>query len=89
MILAAHPVRSKQPPAIAKQADTGLDMPGRIDVTCRVLLSFLARKQVVAVSENVKAREEVFRQAQEFFNQGIRAGGRSQAKQIILLLIEF
>ena len=27
----------------------------------------------MAVRENVKAREEVFRQAQEFFNQGIRA----------------
>lgn len=49
----------------------------RQDLTLRVRSAFYlllaAEKQVVAVRENVKAREAVFLQAQEFFNQGIRA----------------
>lgn len=49
----------------------------RQDLTLRVKSAFYlllaTEKQVVAVKENVKAREEIFRQAQEFFNQGIRA----------------
>jgi outer membrane protein TolC len=36
-------------------------------------LLLASEKQVVAVRENVKARDEIFRQAQEFFNQGIKA----------------
>ena len=36
-------------------------------------LLLASEKQVVAVREAVKAREDVYRQAQEFFNQGIRA----------------
>lgn len=36
-------------------------------------LLLASEKQVVAVKETVKARDEVFRQAQEFFDQGIRA----------------
>ncbi len=57
-------------------ADTALTVT-RQDLTLRVRVAFYLvlaiEKQVVAVRENVKAREEVFRQAQEFFNQGIRA----------------
>ena len=49
----------------------------RQDLTLRVksafYLLFAAEKQVIAVSETVNARAEVRRQAQEFFNQGIRA----------------
>jgi len=49
----------------------------RQDLVLRVrvafYLVFAIEKQVVAVRENVKAREDVFRQAQELFNQGIRA----------------
>lgn len=36
-------------------------------------LLLATEKQVVAVRGNVKAREEVFRQAEEFFHQGIKA----------------
>ncbi len=49
----------------------------RQDLVLRVKSAFYlllaAEKQVVAVRETVKAREVVFRQAREFFNQGIRA----------------
>jgi len=49
----------------------------RQDLTLRVksafYLLFAAEKQVIAVSETVNARGEVLRQAQEFFNQGVRA----------------
>lgn len=49
----------------------------RQDLTLRVKSAFYlllaTEKQVVAVKENVRAREEIFLQAQEFFNQGIRA----------------
>ena len=49
----------------------------RQDLTLRVRVAFYLvlalEKQVLAVRENVKAREDIFRQAQEFFNQGIRA----------------
>ncbi len=47
------------------------------DLTLRVRSAFYlllaTEKQVVAVRETVTARENVFRQAEEFFNQGIRA----------------
>ena len=49
----------------------------RQDLTLRVrsafYLSLAAEKQVIATTETVKAREAVYQQAQEFFNQGIRA----------------
>jgi len=49
----------------------------RQDLALRVRSAFYlllaTEKQVLAVRENVTAREGVFRQAQEFFNQGIRA----------------
>ncbi|MBL0226099.1 MAG: TolC family protein [Geobacteraceae bacterium] len=57
-------------------ADNALTVT-RQDLTLRVRVAFYLvlalEKQVQAVRENVKARDEVFRQAQEFFNQGIRA----------------
>ena len=47
------------------------------DITFRVRSAFYlvlaAEKQVVATKETVEAREAVFLQAQEFFNQGIRS----------------
>lgn len=49
----------------------------RQDLVLRVKSAFYlllaTEKQVVAVRETVKSREVVFRQAREFFNQGIRA----------------
>jgi outer membrane protein len=49
----------------------------RQDIALRVrsdfYLSLAAEKLVAAVKETVKSREAVFHQAQEFFNQGIRA----------------
>ena len=49
----------------------------RQDLAFRVKNAFFlllaAERQVMATGETVKAREEVYRQAQEFFNQGIRA----------------
>ena len=49
----------------------------RQDLTLRVRNAFYlllaTEKQVIAVREAVKAREDIFRQAQEFFNQGIKA----------------
>jgi len=57
-------------------ADNALTVT-RQDLTLRVRVAFYLvlalEKQVQAVRENVKAREDVFRQAQEFFIQGIRA----------------
>lgn len=48
----------------------------RQDISFRVrsayYLLLAAEKQVVAVRETVRLKEEVYRQAQEFFNQGIR-----------------
>ena len=56
--------------------DKGLAVT-RQDLTLRVNSAFYlllaAEKQLVAVTETVRAREQVYRQAQEFFNQGIRA----------------
>ncbi|MDU0459095.1 MAG: TolC family protein [Geobacteraceae bacterium] len=47
------------------------------DLTLRVrsayYLLLAAEKQVVAIRETVKAREDVFRQAEEFLKQGVRA----------------
>lgn len=47
------------------------------DVALRVKSAFYlllaAEKQVISVAETVKSRAEVLRQAEEFFNQGIRA----------------
>ena len=49
----------------------------RQDLILRVRTAFYlllaTEKQVVAVRANVKAREDIFRQAEEFFQQGIRA----------------
>ena len=57
-------------------ADNALTVT-RQDLTLRVRSAFYlllaTEKQVEAVRETVRSREEIFRQAQEFFNQGIRA----------------
>ncbi len=49
----------------------------RQDLTLRVrnayYLLLATEKQVIAVKETVKSRQEIFRQAQEFYSQGIRA----------------
>lgn len=49
----------------------------RQDLMLRVKSAFYlllaTEKQVIAASETVTSREDIFRQAQEFFNQGIRA----------------
>lgn len=49
----------------------------RHDLTLRVRSAFYlllaTEKQIVAVRETVKARENIFRQAEEFFNQGMSA----------------
>jgi outer membrane protein TolC len=49
----------------------------RQDLTLRVQSAFYlilaTEKQFIAVRETVKSREDIFRQAQEFFNHGIRA----------------
>ena len=52
-------------------AVTRQDLAFRVRSAYYLLLA--AEKQVVAVKETVEAREAVFRQAQEFFSQGIRA----------------
>ena len=61
---------------LREAADQALTV-SRQDVELRVKSAFYlllaAEQQVVAVSETVKAREAVNRQAQEFFKQGIRA----------------
>jgi len=49
----------------------------RQDLSLRVSSAFYlllaTEKQVIAVSETVRARDQVYQQAQEFFNQGIRS----------------
>ncbi len=49
----------------------------RQDLTLRVRSAFYlllaTEKQIIAVGGALKAREDIFRQAQEFFNQGIKA----------------
>lgn len=59
-----------------KAAEKALDVT-RQELSLRVKSAFYlllaSEKQVIAVKETVRSREEVFRQAQEFFVQGIRA----------------
>lgn len=50
---------------------TKQDLALRVKSAFYLLLA--TEKQVIAVKETVKSREDIFRQAQEFFNQGIRA----------------
>ncbi len=52
-------------------AVTQQDLALRVRSAFYLLLA--TEKQVIAVSETVRARDQVYRQAQEFFNQGIRA----------------
>jgi outer membrane protein len=57
--------------AVNALAITRQDLALRVKSAFYLLLA--AEKQVIAIKETVKSREEVYRQAQEFFNQGIRA----------------
>lgn len=63
--------RSNREAAEKALSVTRQDLALRLRSVFYLLLA--SEKQVVAVRETVKAREEVYRQAQEFFNQGIRA----------------
>ncbi len=63
--------RGNQKAAAESLAITRQDLALRVKSAFYLLLA--AEKQVEAVKETVKARDAVFRQAQEFFNQGIRA----------------
>jgi TolC family type I secretion outer membrane protein len=67
----ADAARANREVADRALAVTRQDLALRVQSAYYLLLA--TEKQVVAVKETVKAREEVFRQAQEFFNQGIRA----------------
>ncbi|MDD2582259.1 MAG: TolC family protein [Desulfuromonadaceae bacterium] len=63
--------RSTREAADKAVAVTRQELALRVRTAFYLLLA--ADKQAIAVRETVKAREEVFRQAQEFFAQGIRA----------------
>jgi outer membrane protein TolC len=68
---AAAATRSNRDAADKALAVTRQELTLRVKSAFYLLLA--AEKQVIAVSETVKAREAVFHQAQEFFNQGIRS----------------
>lgn len=68
---AVEAARSNREAADKALAVTRQELALRIRTAFYQLL--VADKQAIAVMETVKAREEVFRQAQEFFSQGIRA----------------
>lgn len=63
--------RSNREAAEKALAVTRQELALRVRSAFYLLLA--SEKQVAAVKETVKAREDVFRQAQEFFAQGIRA----------------
>jgi outer membrane protein len=68
---AVDAARSNSEAADKALAITRQDLALRVRSAFYLLLA--AEKQVIAVSATVKAREDVYRQAQEFFNQGISA----------------
>jgi TolC family type I secretion outer membrane protein len=68
---AVDAARGNREAAVNALAITRQDLALRVRSAFYLLLA--AEKQVIATRETVKAREEVYRQAQEFFNQGIRA----------------
>lgn len=68
---AVDTARSNREAADKTLAITRQDLALRVRSAFYLLLA--AEKQIVATRETVKAREEVYRQSQEFFNQGIRA----------------
>jgi len=68
---AVEAARSNRDAADKSLAVTRQDLALRVRSAFYLLLA--TGKQVSAVKETVKAREDVYRQAQEFFNQGIRA----------------
>jgi len=68
---AVDAARNNREAAHKALAVTQQDLALRVRSAFYLLLA--AEKQVIAVSETVRARDQVYRQAQEFFNQGIRA----------------
>jgi TolC family type I secretion outer membrane protein len=68
---AVEAARGNSQAAAEALAVTRQDLAFRVRSTFYLLLA--SEKQVLAVKETVDAREAVFRQAQEFFNQGIRS----------------
>ncbi len=68
---AAEAARSNRAAATAAVSITRQDITFRVRAAYYLLLA--AEKQVAATRETVSAREDIYRQAQEFFNQGIRA----------------
>ena len=68
---AVDAARSNREAAVKTLAITGQDLALRVRSAFYLVLA--AEKQVIATRETVKARDEVYRQAQEFFAQGIRA----------------
>ena len=68
---AVEAARGNSAAAAETLAVTRQDIAFRVRAAYYLLLA--AEKQVVAVRETVRGREAVYRQAQEFFNQGIRA----------------
>jgi len=68
---AVEAARGNRSAAAESLAITRQDISFRVRSAFYLLLA--AEKQVVAVKETVQAKEAVFRQAREFYNQGIRA----------------
>lgn len=68
---AVEAARGNSAAAAEALAITRQDIAFRVRTAYYLLLA--TEKQVIATRETVEAREAVFRQAQEFFNQGIRA----------------
>jgi len=68
---AADAARGNREAADKALTVTRQDLSLRISSAFYLLLA--TEKQVIAVSETVRARDQVYQQAQEFFNQGIRS----------------
>ncbi|HEY6873847.1 MAG TPA: TolC family protein [Geobacteraceae bacterium] len=68
---AVDAARGNREAAVKTIAITRQDLALRVKSGFYLLLA--SEKQVVATRETVRAREEVYQQAKEFFNQGIRA----------------
>jgi outer membrane protein TolC len=63
--------RGNRSAAVSSLALTRQDLAFRVRAAYYLLLS--AEKQAIATRETVRAREEIYRQAREFFKQGIRS----------------
>jgi outer membrane protein len=68
---AVEAARGNRSAAVGSLAITRQDLAFRVRTAYYLLLS--TGKQVLATRETVRARQEIYRQAQEFFNAGIRS----------------